>query len=226
MAYEKLLNEIYAALSLKYLWRNYRPGFVKSESPDWVNPAMDLGMEVSQALLPADGQEECFVETYLGKLKEEIPEAALERYRGRLHFYNNRFWAILPAPEEEQDYLYKVKYRFDRKLEKLNTNYQVFSRNALYLFVHPEEKWETGEKQLFDYMKERQKDRKRKFDWVFLNCEDVIFVCDFRRNKLERIWLPQNAGDFLDSESEKLRHRSGWENGTILEQALGETEAD
>ena len=58
MAYEKLLNEIYAAVSLKYLWKEYEPYFVKSESPDWINPNMDFGLEVSQALLPDDGQEE------------------------------------------------------------------------------------------------------------------------------------------------------------------------
>ena len=56
MAYEKLLNEIYAAVSLKYLWKEYEPYFVKSESPDWINPNMDFGLEVSQALLPDDGQ--------------------------------------------------------------------------------------------------------------------------------------------------------------------------
>ena len=55
MAYEKLLNEIYAAVSLKYLWKEYRPGFIKSESPDWINETMDFGLEVSQALLPDDG---------------------------------------------------------------------------------------------------------------------------------------------------------------------------
>ena len=96
MAYEKLLNEIYAVLSLKYLWRDYRPCFVKSESPDWVNENMGLGVEVSQALLPDDGQTASFIENYLGCRREEIPTSALERYGKRLHFYNGRFWAVLP----------------------------------------------------------------------------------------------------------------------------------
>ena len=30
VAYEKLLNEIYAAVSLKYLWKEYQPYFIKS----------------------------------------------------------------------------------------------------------------------------------------------------------------------------------------------------
>ena len=120
MAYEKLLNEIYAAVSLKYLWKEYRPFFVKNESPDWVNEAMDFGLEVSQALLPDDGQEESFIERYLGCLKEELPPQAIEKYGDRLNFYNGRFWAILPDKAIQQDYLSKAKYRFDRKLEKLN----------------------------------------------------------------------------------------------------------
>lgn len=62
-AYEKLLNEIYAAVSLKYLWKEYQPYFIKSESPDWINETMDFGLEVSQALLPDDGQEESFLNT-------------------------------------------------------------------------------------------------------------------------------------------------------------------
>ena len=92
MAYEKLLNEIYAAVSLKYLWKDYKPSFVKSESPDWINATMNLGMEVSQALLPDDGQMESFIEKYLGMPKEQIPPSAKERYGDRLHFYNGRFF--------------------------------------------------------------------------------------------------------------------------------------
>ena len=116
MAYEKLLNEIYAAVSLKYLWKEYEPYFVKSESPDWINPNMDFGLEVSQALLPDDGQEESFIEKYLGCRKEELPSLAFDKYGERLNFYNGRFWAILPDNTVQQDYLSKAKYRFDRKL--------------------------------------------------------------------------------------------------------------
>ena len=137
MAYEKLLNEIYAAVSLKYLWAEYKPVFIKSESPDWINETMDFGLEVSQALMPDDGKTESFIEQYLGCRKEELPESAIERYGDRLYFYNGRFWAVLPDPELEQDYLKKAEYRFDRKLEKLNANYKNKRYNGLYLFLHP-----------------------------------------------------------------------------------------
>lgn len=219
MAYEKLLNEIYAAVSLKYLWADYKPSFIKSESPDWINETMDLGLEVSQALLPGDGKTESFIEQYLGCLKEELPPSALEHYGDRLHFYNGRFWAVLPDEEEHQDYLSKAKYRFDRKLEKLNTNYQHRRYNGLYLFLHPTDENDIDAGQLFEYMRHEQEKQKKHFDWVFLNCEKVIYVCNYIKNRVEPIVLPQNAEDFLNTEAEYLRYCGEWNDGVPLEEA-------
>lgn len=217
MAYERLLNEIYAAVSLKCLWPDYQPSFVKSESPDWVNKTMGLGLEVSQALLPDDGQAESFIEKYLGCLTEELPPEAFSRYGDRLHFYNGRFWAILPDKGIRQDYISKAKYRFDRKLEKLNTNYQHFPHNGLYLFLHPGEENAIDAGRLFEYMRHRQESEKLRFDWVFLNCVKVIYVCDFGKNTVEPIALPQNAENFLNTEAEYLRYCRDWEDGVSLD---------
>lgn len=217
MVYEKLLNEIYAAVSLKYLWRDYKPSFVKSESPDWINESMDMGLEVSQALLPDDGQTKSFIEQYLGCPKDEIPAGAMERYGERLHFYNGRFWAVLPQKDSCQDYLAKAKYRFDRKLEKLNTNYQCKRYNGLYLFLHPAKESDIDAGQLFEYMRCRQKQQKRHFDWVFLDCRKVIYVCNYLKDIVEPIVLPQNAEEFLNTEAEYLRYCGVWEDGVSLD---------
>lgn len=216
MAYEKLLNEIYAAVSLKYLWREYQPRFVKSESPDWINETMDFGLEVSQALLPDDGQEESVIEQYLGCRKEELPSQIFVKYGDRLNFYNDRFWAILPDPMVQQDYLSKAKYRFDRKLEKLNTNYTHMRYNGLYLFLHPMDENDIDAGALFEYMRYTQATCKRRFDWVFLNCVKKIFVCNYFTNTIESIVLPQNAENFLNTEAEYLRYCHDWEEGMEL----------
>ena len=220
MEYEKLLNEIYAAVSLKYLWSEYQPSFIKSESPDWINETMDLGLEVSQALMPEDGKTESFIEQYLGCLKEELPEMAMEHYGDRLYFYNGRFWAVLPDQEIDQDYLAKAKYRFDKKLEKLNTNYQNRSHNGLYLFLPQTDETNIDVEHLFSYMKEQQATKNVQFDWVFLNCVKVIYVCDFVENVLEPIVLPQNAENFLNTESEYLRYLRDWKDGTVLDELM------
>ncbi len=220
MAYEKLLNEIYAVISLKYLWKEYQPSFVKSESPDWINENMDLGLEVSQALLPDDGQTESFIEQYLGCRQEELPVAALQRYGDRLHFYNGRFWAVLPDSNMHQDYISKAKYRFDRKLEKLNTNYQHRRYNGLYLFLHPVDESDIDAGQLYEYMRRTQEGRGRRFSWVFLNCGKVIYVCDYRVNGIEPIKLPRNAENFLNVEAERLRQSVEWRDGASVDDMI------
>ena len=217
VAYEKLLNEIYAAVSLKYLWKEYQPYFIKSESPDWINDTMDFGLEVSQALLPDDGQEERFIEQYLGCRKEELPPQAFEKYGDRLNFYNGRFWAILPDRTVHQDYLFKAKYRFDRKLEKLNTTYMQRQFNGLYLFLHPTDENDIDAGALFEYMRLTQETREKCFDWVFLNCVKTIYVCNYKNNTIEPIRLPKNAESFLNTEAEYLRYCHDWENGMALD---------
>lgn len=216
MAYEKLYNEIYAIVSLKYLWKEYKPCFVKSESPDWINKEMDLGLEVTQALLPDDGKTGSFIDKYLGCLKEELPYAALEFYGDRLHFYNGRFWAVLDNEREPQDYLLKVQYRFDRKLEKLNINYTHMANNGIYIYVHPAKNEKVDAKKLFHYMKKEQSKKKHGFKWVFLNCIDKIYVFDFEKDSIERIDLPANAETLFNNETEKLRHSCPWDDGTSL----------
>lgn len=217
MAYEKLLNEIYAAVSLKYLWKEYKPYFVKSESPDWINDNMDLGLEVSQALIPVDGQEENFIEKYLGCPQKELPPEAFEKYGERLNFYNGRFWAILPDCNVKQDYLSKAKYRFDRKLEKLNTNYAHKRYNGLYLYLHPNDESDIDAGALFEYMRFTQKPMEKHFDWVFLNCVSTIYVCDYRDDTIEPIVLPKNAENFLNTEAEYLRYCHDWQDGTAID---------
>ena len=217
MAYEKLYNEIYAIVSLKYLWKEYKVGFVKNESPDWINEEMNLGLEVTQALLPDDGKTESFIDKYLGCLKEELPIAAIEFYGDRLHFYNGRFWAVLDDEREPQDYLLKVQFRFDRKLEKLNINYARMKNNGIYIYVHPAKNEKVDAKKLYHYMKKEQSKKKYGFKWVFLNCIDKIYVFDFEEDSIERINLPANAESLFNNETEKLRHSCLWKDGTRLE---------
>ena len=68
-------------------------------------------------------------------------------------------------------------------------------------------------------MEEKQKTCAQCFDWVFLNCRKVIYVCSYIEHGVEPIVLPQNAADFLNTESEYLRYCGTWENGVSLEEA-------
>ena len=136
--FEKLYNEIFAMLSLKYFWRDYSDGYKKGESPDWYNSDDSVGIEVTQAIMQEDGEAQSVVNQYLGRQKAEIPEDILRRYEGRTYFYNDRLWAIMPEAGKEENLTAceKALYRLGKKLERLNTNYTEFNTNALYLYLH------------------------------------------------------------------------------------------
>ena len=204
MAYEKFFNEIYAITALKYFWRGYVKGFVKWESPDWYHEKAGIGIEVSQALLPKDGQEENFIETYLGKHRAEIPEEAALRYKNRLYFYNDRLWALLDDGTSSVPCEEKILVRFKSKLAKLNANYLPCETNALYLFAHAEPNEKTVSR-LRKQMAEIQRSEARRFDLIFLDCNSTLYILDFRQNETETIPITEKARLFLNEEAETLR---------------------
>ena len=65
-------------------------------------------------------------------------------------------------------------------------------------------------------MRFTQKSEKQHFDWVFLNCVKKIYVCDYGKNTIEPITLPQNAENFLNTEAEYLRYCREWKDGTAI----------
>ena len=123
----------------------------------------------------------------------------------------------MPDGMEHQDYLYKAAHRFGKKLEKLNTSYQKRRHNGLYLFLHPTDEIDIDVNHLFQQMGEQQRHCAQRFDWVFLNCEKVIYVCDYMKNTIEPIVLPQNSADFLNTEAEYLRYCREWADGVSLD---------
>lgn len=217
MTFEKLYNELYAVVSIRYFWSGYQDGFVKSESPDWINEGMGFGLEVSQALLQNDGEARKFVNLYLGKKREEIPGAALERFSDRAYFYNGRFWALYPDEEPGGgDYIRKAVYRFGRKLEKLSSNYTRFPRNGLYLFLHTGRETENGVREIYFQMEGLQKRARHGFQLVFLCSQSAIYVLDFQSGEVEAVPVPPEAAGFLEARTESLRLSREWKNGESI----------
>lgn len=216
MAYEKLFNELYAITVLKYFWSDYLEGFVKWESPDWYNIGADLGIEVSQALLPKDGQEESFLETYLGKHREDIPADAFQRYGQRLYFYNDRLWALLDDGTSLITHKEKILTRFGSKLAKLNTNYRQCEINALYLFAHVEIK-KTEAETIAAKLSDIQKTKAHRFDIVFLDCKSAVYILNLTKHNVDTIPIPEKARIFLNNKTETLRRQFPNVTGTPYE---------
>ena len=215
MAYEKLYNEIYAIVLLKYFWEDYRPGYIKWESPDWLNRKEQMGIEVSQALLPYDGQAENFLEHYLGRPKTEIPESAFAKYGDRLYFYNDRLWALLDDEKDPHDYKFKVVTRFSRKLDKLNGNYLPCGFCSLYLYAHAQPSRQEIE-ELAVKIAVLQQNRPKRFRLTFLDCGNIVYLLDFSDNSVREIPIPEKAQEFIAAETELLYQNVDWENGAVF----------
>lgn len=213
--FEKLYNEIFAMLSLKYFWRDYSDSYKKGESPDWYNVGASVGIEVTQAIMQEDGEAQSIVNQYLGRKTEEIPEEILQRYSGRTYFYNDRLWAIMPeaGKEEKLTACEKALYRFGKKLERLNTNYTEFNTNALYLYLHESNIKDDEIKCFIRAAEEMQKGCIRKFDVVFLNCVNTLRVVDMGGGSWETVQVPTDALAFMRSMAERLRHSMEWKDG-------------
>lgn len=206
MSYEKRYNEIYAITALKYFWQGYQKGFLKWESPDWYNNRYDLGVEVSQALLPKDGREESFLRSYLGKHKKQLPSDAFVRYGARLYFYNDRLWALLNDGTDTITPAEKISTRFRCKLQKLNKNYHHCKTNTLYLFAHAEME-NDAVKEVLKELCSAQKKQEFQFDIVFLDCKSTLYLLNLSQSTMEAIPIPEKAAEFLHEKTEQLRHK-------------------
>ncbi|MBQ4611628.1 MAG: hypothetical protein IJB30_07795 [Clostridia bacterium] len=213
--FEKLYNEIFAILSLKFFWRDYSDGYIKGESPDWFNPGASVGIEITQAIMQEDGEAQSVVNQYLGRKKEEIPEDILQRYSARAYFYNDRLWAIMPeaGKNEHITACEKALYRFEKKLERLNSNYTPYKTNALYLYLHDGSITDDDTADFINKAADIQKNCGRRFDTVFLNCVNALRVADMGSGSWETVHIPQDALAFMRSRTERLRHGTQWNDG-------------
>lgn len=224
MAFEKLYNEIYAAVAILELAPELAGDLQKGESPDWVEPVRDMGVEVTQALRQQDGEAQKFLERYLGRRAEEIPSAAMERYAGALHFDRGRLWGLTLAAEQDWQagYADRARYRFARKLEKLNANYTPHAENALYLFLHTDRVTPAAASALTDDLRRIQADAPRRFDRVFLDAVDGLYLGDLTRGGAERREVSLATGVRLREAAGFLRGMGDWPAGASVARALWE----
>ena len=208
MIYEKLYNEIYALLSVKRLGSEYKGIYKKIESPDWINEHDDIGIEVTQALLQYEGEAQKVIDKFLGMRLEDIPQAEIEPFLDRAEFFCGRLQAI-NTENGTHSYVFKTLYRFDKKLYKLNTNYSLMKRNCFYIFLHKDNVVYSDIEYIFENIKVQQSRKKNKFNTVFLNCIETIYVLDFNLGIISTIMLSEIEQKKFAESTLRIRNRVG-----------------
>ena len=69
---------------------------------------------------------------------------------------------------------------------------------------------------MMDAMAKAQAEKEQRFQKVFLDCSSSIYVLNFETGRIRAIHIPEKARQFMETETEVLRHQMGWEEGTIF----------
>lgn len=170
--------EWYALLSLIYSYDTALTLLEKGEEPDWQSAKLDLGLEVTEALLSEDGRKRAVINQYFGKeldgqyIKEQIEHKYPE--------YSHQMSVIgkIACFSESYDMMPKVRQvglAISMKTRKLNQNYTRFANNWLYVFA-PSLFTQDDIHAVCQICQENNQAYAIQFDKVFFNVNDKVFV--------------------------------------------------
>lgn len=172
--------EWYALLSLIYCYdENLSPlKDSKVEEPDWQSEALDIGLEVTEALESDDGRKRSVINNYFGKgLDGNIIKNHVEKeYPEYSHFVNvvgntacfSLYCDMIPKIEQ-------VVAAIVSKTAKLNEHYKKYKNNWLYVFA-PDLFADFDIPYVFNAYRERTSQYHIQFDKIFINAHDCIFI--------------------------------------------------
>lgn len=187
--YDKIYFERYAKCNLVTNYCNDYKKLRKLEKPDFQSKKLNTGIEVTKAIPTEEGRALSIINKYFGKkyngkfIKNEIEN----KYKG--DFKNNigvidgvAYYKREYNREEKKN---EIEERIEVKLHRLNDNYKLFENNHLYIFS------ETSliEKETLEIIMEDIKEisLKYKFDIIFVNAIDCIYIMDFNKNTIEKV---------------------------------------
>lgn len=152
------------------------------EKPDFQSKDLGIGIEVTEAITTNQGEQRFIVNEYFGKgldgvtIKEEAEKRFGKRIKGRIKVHDGfTEYREFDGMVNTSRYLDMAAISILEKTVKLNSLYEVFNANWLYVFIH------TSILNVDD-IKERStewfSDDKRNFDKIILNCIDKLFIVD------------------------------------------------
>ena len=138
MIYGKEYFETYALLSLVYCYDPQLSALIAgdNEAPDWQSEALDVGIEVTQALTPQEGENRFFLSEFFGEDWDgdgQVHEHLRCTTGEALRDYEDSLMCIR-AFYESRSSRENVVDAVHEKLRKLNHHYKLFRRNWLYVF--------------------------------------------------------------------------------------------
>ena len=136
--YDGTFDEIYALNAMCLAFGRCYLDFEKCEHPDWCNPRIGVGLEVTRAQTAHIGYTYHFSNQYLGKRKNEVPEHDLKIFSGHIFTSQGRIIGISDS-KGSVDGTRHVKLAvsaYEKKLCRLNsTHFTIFNENELFMYL-------------------------------------------------------------------------------------------
>lgn len=198
--YNKDYFEKYALLSLVYCYDDKLHSMKKHERPDWIDENRSIGIEVTRALSPKDGERESIIERYF--CKGYTPEEIINKANRELKCNKDMFKIADGICYVEKNVNYSdVKQliidTINTKISKLNSHYDKFNENWLYVFADSSLLDDGDIEEIV--LKINNIGDNSSFDKIFINIIDKIYVIE--DNSYSKI-------DVTDSELVRIKKES------------------
>lgn len=177
--YNKEYFEKYALLSLVYCYDDKLSLMKKHERPDWIDENRSIGLEVTRALSPKDGEINSIINRYFGK--GYSPEEIINKANSELKCNKDMFKSANGLCYVEKSVNYSdVKQliidTINTKISKLNSHYNKFNENWLYVFADSSLLNNSDIEEII--LKINHIGDDSGFDKIFINIIDKIYVIE------------------------------------------------
>ena len=198
--YNKEYFEKYALLSLVYCYDDKLHSMKKHERPDWIDENRSIGLEVTRALSPKDGERESIIERYF--CKGYTPEEIINKANRELKCNKDMFkiadgFCYVEKNVNYSDVKQLIIDTINTKISKLNSHYDKFNKNWLYVFADNSLLDDGDIEEII--LKINNIGDNSSFDKIFINIIDKIYVIE--DNSYSKI-------DVTDSELARIKKES------------------
>lgn len=177
--YNKEYFEKYALLSLVYCYDDKLHSMKKHERPDWIDENRSIGLEVTRALSSTDGERESIIERYF--CKGYTPEEIINKANCELKYNKDMFkiadgFCYVEKNVNYSDVKQLIIDTINTKISKLNSNYDKFNKNWLYVFTDSSLLDDGDIEEII--LKINNIAGNSSFDKIFINIIDKIYVIE------------------------------------------------
>lgn len=187
--------ELYAKLLLENSLPDEFVDLLHQDRPDLVCAKNDIGIEVTRAMFPCDGEAQGMFKRFAGKKLEDVKSSAIQlmKQKGYGFFvHNERIIGYMPT-EGIWVSLNPLKQIYTRKIKKLK-DYPQHKENDLFIFSPSFDYYDSNDLIEFtQWVKSQNANKSLVYDRVFVFDEPVLYMCTASIMSMKQYPFPRDV---------------------------------